>query len=68
MKVKCQVMVYCFLTIGAYEYRNKDKFDGEWKDGLKVNKGLLYLSNNDEFQSEWVENKMINSGIKEVTL
>lgn len=68
VKAKCQVMVRCLLIIGAYEYRNRDKFDGEWKDGLKVNKGLLYLSNQDEFQCEWVEDKMINSGTRKIIL
>ena len=35
-------MVKYFLIIGVYTYPNNDKYEGEWKDDQRTNKGIWY--------------------------
>ena len=37
-------------------YKNGDKYIGEWKNDLKDGKGKMIYKDNSEFDGEWKEN------------
>lgn len=35
------------------QYVNNEIYDGEWLDGLRHGKGILYISNSSKYEGNW---------------
>ena len=46
-------------SIGVYISSNKDKYEGNWNNDLKNEKGISYYNNGDKYEGEW------KNGLKE---
>ena len=49
---------------GVFTYANGDKYDGQWKDGLKHGKGILTCADGDTYNGDWIEDKKEGKGKK----
>ncbi len=48
---------------GIYNYKNKDKYDGEWADGKKEGKGIYSFSNGNKYDGNWKDDERDGEGI-----
>ena len=48
---------------GTILYRNKDRFEGQFKLGTKTGKGTYYFHNGDILTGEWLEDKKIEGEV-----
>ena len=44
-------------SIGTQYYNNGDRYNGQWKDDMRVGKGTFYYGNGDKFEGAWANDK-----------
>ena len=45
-------------------YENGDKYEGDWKNGLKEGKGVYYYKNGNRYEGDYQNDKREGKGIK----
>jgi hypothetical protein len=62
---------YCINVdlLGIYTWPDGDSYEGEFRDGKRVGRGVLRCANGDVYDQEWAEEKFEedNKGIEEST-
>lgn len=53
---------YGAATLGVYQYSDRTKFDGQWKQGAKEGKGAYVYRNGDRYEGEWREGEVEKKG------
>jgi len=49
--------------VGVYEYPDKRKYSGDWKNNKKNGKGTFFFSNGNKYDGEWKDDKMKGKGV-----
>lgn len=57
------MVLLSFNSLGVYTYPNGDRYDGEWKDDQKSEKGTMYYANGGKYEGELKNDEKNGEGI-----
>src|ERR1022692_2077425 len=52
----------CKNGTGTFAWSSGDRYEGQYKDGIRVGKGYYRWANGSEYMGDWVNNQMVGFG------